>query len=312
MILTVTLNPAMDKTVEIENFQIGAVNRISSMRLDAGGKGINVSKTIKSLGGDTKAIGLLGGRTGSFIKNDLDRLGITNEFYFVQGETRTNLKIVDSHKKTTTDINEPGPKITLEDMEKVEEILINNIDRNTIAVFSGSIPAQGENGIYGKWIKAVKRAGGRAILDAEGELLRQGIMEGPCLVKPNLHELEGLLNKKIESIQQAESQGRSLIEQYGIEMMVVSLGEKGAIFINRHQSVLVHALKVDVKSTVGAGDSMVAALAYCMDKGYDFEKAAKLSVASGVASVMTQGTQASSLEKIQELERQIKFEVIQF
>ena len=125
MIKTVTMNPAVDKTLEIDNFKIGAVNRISSIRLDAGGKGINVSKTIKALGGSSLATGILAGSNGEYIKSYLDHLGIDNDFLFLKGETRTNIKIVDKLKGTNTDINEPGADLSAEElslMEKTQKI----------------------------------------------------------------------------------------------------------------------------------------------------------------------------------------------
>lgn len=310
MITTITLNPAVDKTVEIADFEVGTVNRVSSIRLDAGGKGINVSKVVSSLGGKSKAVGILGGRNGSFIKEYLDHAGIENEFLFVEGETRTNLKIVDNSRKTNTDINEAGPQVSHEDLERVKQIAFDPLDGNSIVVFSGSVPANVNKDLYGQWISAAKDAGAKTILDADGELLRQGIQAGPFLVKPNIHELEGFFGKKIEGIQEAEKLGRSLIDTYGIHVVVVSLGAKGALFLNGECSLLAHSIEVDVKSTVGAGDSMVAALAYSFDRGYDFEKAVALAMAASAANVMTSGTQAADYETIVELEKRVTFEYL--
>lgn len=307
MILTVTLNPAVDRTVEIDDFEIGAVNRIVSERIDAGGKGINVSKTIKNLNGTSKALGLIGGRSGLFIKDCLDKMGIENEFVLIQGETRTNLKIVDKVRKTNTDINEPGPVITSEDIDKIEDLIFRNLDRNSTVVFSGSVPANTDKRIYGRWIKRSKAAGARTILDADGDLLRYGIAEGPYLCKPNIKELEMLAGKKIENPAEAILLGEKIIKDNGIEIMVISMGEKGAIFINKNCSYYVNTIEVEVKSTVGAGDAMVAALAYCLDIGYDMEKTIRLSMASGIAAVMSTGSQAASYETIMELKRKIVF-----
>ncbi|MCX7710157.1 MAG: 1-phosphofructokinase [Clostridia bacterium] len=308
MIITITLNPAVDKTVEIIDFEVGTVNRVSTTRLDAGGKGINVSKVVRSLGGNSRATGILGGTTGSFIKEAMDRLGIENDFLFIEGETRTNLKVVDSKRKTNTDINEPGPSIASSDIEALKQKIFSRLEAGSVVVFSGSVPANTDKDIYGKWISAAKEAGAKTILDADGELLKHGIEAGPYLVKPNIHELERFFGIRIEDVREAERLARSLIEVYGIELVAVSLGERGAIFVNKENSLFAHSIPVEVKSTVGAGDSMVAALAYSIDMGYSFEKAVRLAVASGTANVMTSGTQSAELEIIKGLENKVTFE----
>jgi 1-phosphofructokinase len=308
MIITINLNPALDKTVEIPNFEAGTVNRVLSLRLDAGGKGINVSKVILSLGGKSRAVGILGGVAGSFIVDYLDRIGIENSFYFIRGETRTNLKIIDYNRKTNTDINEPGPPLTSEDIEILKQMVFSNLEANTVVVFSGSIPMNVDKKIYGEWISAAKKVGVKTVLDADGELLKYGIEAGPFIVKPNIYELERVLGKKFRDIREVERFARSLLEKYGIELIAVSLGEKGAVFVNKERSVLVDGIKVDVKSTVGAGDAMVAALAYSSDRGYSFEKTVKLAVASGTANVMTSGSQAAHYETIVALEKRVTLE----
>lgn len=311
MIITVTLNPAVDKTVEINRFAINTVNRVSSMRLDAGGKGINVSKVILSLGGKSKAVGFLGGRAGNFIKSYLDEMGIENDFIVVKGETRTNLKIVDPLQYTNTDINEMGPKITTEDIKQMDNYISESLDEKSVIVFSGSVPPNIDQDIYQKWILQAKKKGAKSILDADGELLRMGIEAGPYLIKPNIHELERLVARKITGIEEAVECSRIIIEKYGVEIVVVSMGEKGALFLNKEATLFAKGITVDVKSTVGAGDSMVAALAYAINEGYVFEKAVSLAVAAGTANVMTYGTEPSSLEVIMELEKQVQCEYLQ-
>lgn len=311
MIITVTLNPAIDKTVEINNLHINSVNRVSSVRLDAGGKGINVSKIIVSLGGKSKALGFLGGRAGTFIKNYLDEMQIENDFVVVDGETRTNLKIVDPIEHTNTDINEMGPQITGKDIEQLEKRLFEALDEQSIIIFSGSVPPNIEADIYQKWIKEAKEKGAKTILDADGEMMRLGIAAGPYLIKPNIHELERLLGKTITSIEEVITSARFLMKEHGIKVVVVSMGEKGALFLNEQTTILAEGISVEVKSTVGAGDSMVAALAYALDIGYTFQKAVTLAVAAGTANVMTYGTEPSSLELIDELERKVQWRYLQ-
>lgn len=306
MIKTVTMNPAIDKTMEIDNFRIGAVNRISSIRLDAGGKGINVSKTIKALGGSSLAAGVLAGSNGEYIKSYLDHMGIDNDFLFVKGETRTNVKIVDKLKGTNTDINEPGADLSAEDLSLMEKKIFSDINSDSILVISGSIPANVSESIYQEWTERGKKAGARVLLDSDGELLREGIKAGPYLVKPNIRELERLFGRKLDSRDEIVETAKRLLET-GVEIVVVSLGADGAVFVNRNKVIYSEALMVDVKSTVGAGDAMVGALALALQRGYPFERAVTLSTAAGAANVATYGTQPPVLEEILRYEGQVSF-----
>lgn len=310
MIITVTLNPAIDKTIEIKNFEVGKLNRIETVRLDAGGKGINVSKVIKSLGGDSKATGFLGRENSSFITEYLDRSNIKNEFVFVNGMTRTNLKVFDSVNKTVTEINEPGPYVEDNEVKQLERFLVDTVRHGDIVVLTGSVPKNVDKGIYGRLIKLLKQNGAKTILDAEGNLLREGIKEGPYLIKPNLFELEGLLGHRITGIKEAESLAKSLIKDYNIKIAVVSLGDKGAIFVDQFRSIFAHGLEVDTKSTVGAGDAMVAALAFSIEKKLNLNKAITMSMAAATANTMVNGTQPAALDTIKMIEKNIKFEII--
>nr|HPM00430.1 1-phosphofructokinase family hexose kinase [Bacillota bacterium] len=232
MIKTVTMNPAVDKTLEIDNFRIGAVNRISSIRLDAGGKGINVSKTIKALGGSSLATGILAGSNGEYIKSYLDYLGIDNDFLFIKGETRINIKIVDKLNGTNTDINEPGTYLSAEELNLMEKKVFSEINSDSILVLSGSVPANVPKSIYQEWTERGKKSGARVLLDSDGELLREGIKAEPYLVKPNINELERLLGRKLESRDEIVKAAKSLLET-GAEIVVVSLGADGAVFVDR-------------------------------------------------------------------------------
>jgi len=309
MITTITLNPAVDKTIEINNFSVGNVNRVTSTRLDAGGKGINVSKVIKNLGSKSRAMGILSGKSGEFIKDYLDGIEVLNDFVFTQGETRTNTKVVDPINHTNTDINEAGPEASLKDLNELSDKIFNDMNSEDMIILSGSVPSNVDKKIYGDWIARAKEKGAKTVLDADGELLKYGIMSGPYLVKPNIDELEGMFNKKINGIAETVEIAKGLLE-YGIMIVAVSLGSEGAIFVNKEFSIYARGLKVDVKSTVGAGDSMVAALAYSIEKGLSFEETVKLAVATGAANVMTEGTKASDIETIIELQKQVEFEYL--
>lgn len=310
VITTVTLNPAIDKTMVIDNFKAGAVNRELSLRVDAAGKGVNVSKVIQKLGGKSRAIGILAGNTGEFIKSELDRMKIENDFMVIEGQTRTNTKIVDRLNNLVTDINENGPLVLEKDLKKFEESFIKNITEDSIAVFSGSVPRNVDKKIYKRLIDAAKAKGVKTILDADGQLFAEGLKAGPYLVKPNIHELERFFSKEIKSLEDIINYGKKILD-YGIEYVVVSRGEKGSVFITNERIAIVEGIEVKVKSTVGAGDSLVAAVALAMDRGYSFEEMIRLAVAVSTASVMTEGTQAGNIDDINGLVKRVKFKLIE-
>lgn len=309
MITTITLNPAIDKTMIIDNFEAGKVNRELGLRIDAAGKGINVSKVIQKLGGESIATGILAGDTGMFIQNELDRIGIEYDFMMIDGQTRTNTKIVDRKKNLVTDINENGPWVLSEDLKGFERGIIDRLSEGSIAVFSGSVPRNVDKEIYNRLINGAKAKGAKTILDADGELLIEGLKAGPYLVKPNIHELERIFSTKIESTEDIIRYGKKILE-YGIEYVVVSRGEKGSVFISNNEIAVVNGIEVEAKSTVGAGDSLVAAIALAISRGYTLEDTIKLAVATSTASVMTEGTQSGSMDTINKLIEKVEFKLV--
>lgn len=309
MITTITLNPAIDKTMIIDNFQAGKVNRELSLRIDAAGKGINVSKVIQKLGGKSQAMGILAGNTGEFIKNELDRMKIEYDFMMIEGQTRTNTKIVDRENNLVTDINENGPWVSHEDLKKFEKNIMDGLSKGAIAVFSGSVPRNVDKKIYSRLINGAKAKGAKTILDADGELLIEGLKAGPYLVKPNIHELEKIFSIKIESTEEIIRYGKKILE-YGVDYVVVSRGEEGSVLISNNEIAIVKGIKVEAKSTVGAGDSLVAAISLSISRGYTLEDTIKLAVATSTASVMTDGTQSGSMDTINELIEKVELKLV--
>lgn len=307
MIYTVTLNPALDKTVEIPSLTVDAVNRIVSMRTDPGGKGINVSKVIKELGGESMATGILGGSTGRAISEALDAMGIRNSFRFVEGETRTNLKVIDPVNHTNTDINEPGITVSEEILGELLREVQSLLREKDIIVLSGSLPKGAPKDTYGSWVRACRETGARVLLDVDGELLSAGIRESPYLIKPNDHELSILMGEELRTPKELCRAARSLMERYGIAKTVVSMGGAGALYVTEKETIYAEGLKVPVKSTVGAGDSVVAALAMAEETGKNLEDTVRLSTACGAANVMCSGTQAAEYKVIEGLIPKVVF-----
>lgn len=306
MIYTVTLNPALDKTVEIPGMALDTVNRITEMRTDPGGKGINVSKVIAKLGGESCAAGILGGGSGKMLEKLLEGENFTTRFRFVEGQTRTNLKIIDREGHTNTDINEPGLTVTDADLDALLHELLAELRPGDIVVLAGSLPKGAPQDTYRTWTAACKKAGARVFLDADGALLAEGIKAAPYLIKPNDDELSRLAGKKLETLEELTAEGRKLLER-GIERVVISLGGRGALYLRKGSTIYAEGLKVPVGSTVGAGDSVVAALAYAEAQGLSEEEAVRLSTAAGAANVMCSGTQAAEREAVEALLPKVRF-----
>lgn len=300
MIYTVTLNPALDKTVEIPGLAIDTVNRITAMRTDPGGKGINVSKVIAKLGGSSVILALLGGGTGRAIAGALDEMGLRCELQFAEGETRTNLKVIDPVNHTNTDINEPGIEVTSEQLDQLLSRLLQLLQPGDIVALSGSLPKGAPGDTYQRWVRCCKEAGAKVFLDADGPLLADGIRACPYLVKPNNDELSRLVGRPLETVEELAEAAKTLLAS-GIEKVVVSMGGRGALYVTRDAVIHADGLKVPVGSTVGAGDSVVAALAVAEANHLTLEEAVRLSTATGAANVMCSGSQAAEYSVIESL-----------
>ena len=305
MIYTVTLNPAIDKTVVIENLHIGAVNRVTSVREDAGGKGVNVSKCLKKLGAGSVAAMILAGGTGDRLEDMLREMEIPVLKIRAEGQSRTNLKIIDPVKKENTDINEPGPAVPAELLTQFKEKLSAEIQPGDIVILSGSLPAGVDRGLYGDWTAYFRSLGACVYLDADGEPMRKGLGAVPYMIKPNNDELAALLGKPSLTREQMICEGKRLLST-GIAEIVISLGGEGALFVSSDGCFYAEGLRVPVKSTVGAGDSMVAAMAYAQAKHLSREEKICLAVAMGAGSVMQDGTQPPEASLVWELAKQVR------
>ncbi len=309
MIYTVTLNPAIDKTAEIPNFRPGQVNRAQAIREDAGGKGINVSKCLKALGTESVAAAILAGETGHRLAELVGQEGLAVLPVQAQGQTRTNLKIVDRESGQNTDINEPGPYVGAEVLQTLLDSLCQSILPGDIVVLSGSLPKGAPRDTYRRWTEVLRTLGAQVILDADEEAMAEGVKAAPCMVKPNETELARLLGRPMETDAQFLAGGKELLAM-GISNVVISLGGRGALFLWEDAVYRAESLSVPVQSTVGAGDSVVAAMAYGMEQGLPRQDRIALAMAMGAASVMQSGTQAPDRETVTRLARQVSIKKV--
>ena len=307
MIFTVTLTPALDKTVVIPGFSVGKVNRIKSMRLDAGGKGINVSKVLKTLGMESAATGILGGSTGAYIREQLQAMGIESDFVTVAENTRTNLKVIDDERRTNTDINEPGAPVSPETTAAVLEKLLARVRPGDRVVLAGKAPQGTPDTIFRDWIVRLKAAGAAVYLDADAGLLVQGASACPDMIKPNDEELSRLTGASFDGLPAIAEAARALNRQ-GIRTVAVSLGGDGALFARDGRVLRAPGLRVPVGSTVGAGDSMMAAFCFGDERGDSFEETCRRSIAVSAAAVMQSGTQPPDPADIAALLEQVQLE----
>ena len=305
MIVTVTLTPALDKTVILPDFRVDEVNRIQSIRLDAGGKGINVSKGLRALGVDSLATGILGGDTGRYIEKSLHETGISCDFVWTERDTRTNLKVVDPVRHTNTDINEPGAPVDEETLETVYRKAEAAAQPGDIVVLAGKAPAGTADTVFADWTRRLNGRGVQVYMDADGELLIEGAKARPALIKPNDAELGRLTGKAFSGVGDMAEAARQLV-QSGIGTVVVSLGGDGALFVTRDAVLRGYGLKVDVQSTVGAGDSMLAALVCAKQRGMRFIDGCALAMAFSAAAVTTPGTQPAAQEVVDALLAQVR------
>ncbi|MDR2175028.1 MAG: 1-phosphofructokinase family hexose kinase [Synergistaceae bacterium] len=309
MIVTVTMNPALDKTAEIARLEPRRLNRLSGVRVDAGGKGVNVSKMIKVLGGESVCTGFVGGGAGQELCERIERMGIRHRFLTVAGVTRTNLKIMDADSGLT-ELNEPGVAVTGAEMDALLEQTKDLAGPDGIVVLSGSLPQNAEAGTYRVFAEALKEAGCTVLADADGDSFKKAIEAPPDVIKPNRFELlqyYGLPQDTPDG--ELPSLCRKFLER-GVAWVILSLGENGAMFFTKDRCVRAGTLPVEVRSTVGAGDSMVGAAAYALEKRMSFEETAKLAMAASIGAVTTEGTNAPSRELVGELMSRIALEEI--
>lgn len=296
-VITLTLNPAIDKTILIDKFSFGDLNRVKAVRMDAGGKGINVAKVLKKFGTDVIATGLSAGFQGQRLLGYLQEEGIANDFLILEGETRVNLKVIDAYTNITTEINESGFNVDKSVLESFEEKLSKHLDDADILVLAGSLPPGVPKDIYRKYINMAKEKNLLTILDADGETLLEGIKACPYAIKPNIHELQALIGRELKDDYEVTHAAKQLINN-GIKLVIVSMGGEGSIVVDEKEAFRVKPFPITPKSTVGAGDSMVAVLTYNLIQKDNLETIARWVTTAGTITASKSGTQVCSKEEI--------------
>ena len=300
MIATVTLNPALDKTIYLDRLLPHDTNRIERIEIDAGGKGINASRVLKELGTETLALGFLGDRPGRQIESELRLEGVPTDFVRISGETRTNISVQEASGSPPTMLNEPGPTISADELQELRLKVRDAASRADFVLFGGS-PSQGVPSDVYCDLGEIARAGGAGIvLDSDGEPMVRGMECRPFMIKPNRDEVRRLVGIDIKGQDDALA-ALKLLRDKGIELVVISMGAKGAIAANDDGAW--QAVPPDVRpvSTIGSGDSMVAGILHILLQGGDLGEALRWGSAAGAATAMTDGTGICSRTQVLEL-----------
>jgi len=289
MITTICLNPCFDKTVELDSLTLGGLNRVRNIRVDPGGKGINVAMDAQRLGLDVQCIGVMGEDGSAELSGMLDREGLRHRFLTVPGRVRTNLKVIQKGEKGTTELNETGTEIDSAHLKSFFELASEETRDSDIVVINGSLPPMSPKGTYRDLMLSLE--GKKCILDTEGPELELAAKNAhPFLIKPNLHEMEVTLGLELRTMRSIRD-AALLFLQLGVEHTVISMGSMGAMYVDHEKTLFAPALRIDAKCTVGAGDAMLAGMLLGYEKEGDMSRAFRYGVAAGAASVMTEGTQ---------------------
>lgn len=288
MITTICLNPALDRTVTVDTLVPGQVNRIRSSRTDVGGKAVNVAVVCRRLGMDAQVIGCAGVDGYAKIRAALSAEKIEYAFHTVEGAVRVNTKVVSLDGSGVTELNEPGSRLTAEDMDVFFDLAIEKTHHSDYVVITGSLPPGCPAHTYRELIRALSPT--PCILDVSGDALTLGVEAKPFLIKPNHHELAATLGRELHTLDDIRAAAQTFVDR-GVCHVVVSLGKDGALYVGEEGCFYAPEIPVEVHSTVGAGDAMVGGLLHGLVTRGSMREGFRAGAAAGTASVMTEGTQ---------------------
>ncbi|THE15572.1 1-phosphofructokinase [Enterococcus hirae] len=282
MIYTVTLNPSIDFIVRVDGLELGDLNRMTEDFKVPGGKGINVSRILKRIDTQSTALGFLGGFTGDFISDWLQKEEITTSFTSVAQDTRINIKL---KSDSETEINGLGPAISDTEIDQLKEML-NQVTKGDIVVLSGSTPASLRTGFYQELIEIIRQKGAEFVIDTTGDDLKEALRKEPLLIKPNNHELAELYDVVFQSVEDILPYGKKLLAA-GAKNVLISMAGDGALLFTKEGTYRSNVLVRPLKNSVGAGDSMIAGFIGSYSKNQDPVEAFKWGVACGSATAFS-------------------------
>jgi 1-phosphofructokinase family hexose kinase len=307
MIVTVTLNPTLDRTLSVSRLQPGAVHRAQVVRDDLGGKGINVSRALQALGIPSQIVGFMGGMTGQAMRSGLAAAGFAVHCVEVDGETRRNITLFDQATDQYTKINEPGPMIKPHHVGALLALVDRMARPGDLWAFCGSLPPGAPVDLYATLVRKVQDCGVRAFLDSSGPPFREGLAAHPYAIKPNLEEAAEALQLPPDSDQNHSMTARRLQAQ-GVALVALTRGAQGLVLAMEGQVLVATPPPVAARSPIGAGDAALAGLVWATLAGCNAVETARRVVACGTATAMQEGTGVGDLALVEQLLSQIRVE----
>ena len=300
-IITLTMNPVVDKDTWVAGLMPNKKLRCASPNYYAGGGGINVSRALKKLGGESLCMYLAGGPPGEHLQQLVSNENIGHMVITVEGWTRENLSVTDTNTQLQYRFGVPGPIVKKEEWQRVLTLLEENLQQDDFLVASGKLPLGVPTDFYVQVSKITDEKEAKFVLDTSGEALLPSMKANMYLMKPNLGELSIIMGVTSISAMELESLAKKFLEKHSCEVLVVSMGAKGALWANRKEMEHIPAPTVHQKSTIGAGDSMVAGMMFSLQKGKSLGEAIKYGVACGTAATLRPGTQLCNKEDADKL-----------
>lgn len=298
MIYTVTFNPSIDYIMFASDFELNGLNRATETFKFAGGKGINVSRVLKTLNVPSTALGFAGGFPGQFISDTLKKSGIQTDFIEVDEDTRINVKLKTGDE---TEINAPGPNISQTQFENLLNQLRHTSTKD-IVVVAGSIPKSVPTDAYEQIAKITQQTGAQLVVDAEKDLVESILRYNPLFIKPNKHELEVMFDTTINSDEDVIYYAQEIMKR-GASSVIVSLGGEGAVYVDRKYSLKASVPHGQAVNTVGSGDSTVAGMIAGLETGLTIEASFKQAVSAGTATAFNDDL--ASYQAIEDIKEQV-------
>jgi 1-phosphofructokinase family hexose kinase len=309
MIQVLSLSPAVDKIYFIDNFHNGGLFRIDDVLMSAGGKGINVARVLKLLGQTPYISGFIAGSTGNWLFSEMEKMGINKKFIELEGESRTNINVIDKISMIETEILERGPIVTADKLSEYLHNFENTLETTDILVCSGGLPLGIDENFYSELLQIANKKGIKTILDANGNILEYGLKSAPYIVKPNRRELSMLIKKEINTMDDI-LEACELILEKGVYAVAVSLSSEGAVLVTRKKAFKVGTLDISYKNAIGSGDSMVAGIASGLYNGMDLEDAFIQGVACGISNAEFEQIGIVDINKVKKYMEDLKCRIL--